>query len=61
MANRGSPFDCPAALAEWLPLLGAICQVLASISEPAGGEGERARAAHDRALPQAANAGQKAA
>ncbi len=33
MAKHGSPFDSPAALAEWLPLLGAICQVLASISE----------------------------
>jgi hypothetical protein len=33
MAKQGSPFDSPAALAEWLPLLGAICQALAAISE----------------------------
>jgi hypothetical protein len=61
MAKQGSPFDSPAALAEWLPLLGAICQVLASISEAPGDEGEDQNAAHDRALPKAAAAGGKAA
>jgi len=33
MAKPGSPFPGPAGLAEWLPLLGAICQVLASLGD----------------------------
>ncbi len=44
MAKPGSPFPGPAGLVEWLPLLGAICQILASLgdeeetepAEPAG-------------------------
>ncbi|MEE8145170.1 MAG: hypothetical protein V3T57_07145 [Kiloniellales bacterium] len=60
MAKQGSPFDSPAALAEWLPLLGAICQVLASISEAAAGEGESA-AAQGPTRPAAARAAQNQA
>ncbi len=33
MAKTGSPFPGPAGLAEWLPLLGSICQVLASLGD----------------------------
>ena len=33
MAKQSSPFGNPAAPADWLPLVGAICQVVASISE----------------------------
>ena len=33
MAKTGSPFPRPAGLAEWLPLLGSICQVLASLGD----------------------------
>jgi hypothetical protein len=33
MAKPGSPFPGPAGLVEWLPLLGAICQVLASLGD----------------------------
>jgi len=33
MAKPGSPFPGPAGLGEWLPLLGAICQVLASLGD----------------------------
>ena len=33
MAKTGSPFPGPAGLAEWLPLLGSICLVLASLGE----------------------------
>ncbi len=34
MAKPGSPFPGPAAgLAEWLPLLGSICQILAALGE----------------------------
>ena len=60
MAKHGSPFDSPAALAEWLPLLGAICQVLASISEAPAGEGESA-AAQGPTRPAAARAAQNQA
>jgi hypothetical protein len=58
MAKQGSPFDSPAALAEWLPLLGAICQVLASISEAPAGEGA---AAQGPTRPAAARAAQNQA
>jgi hypothetical protein len=33
MAKPGSPLPGPAGLAAWLPLLGSICQVLASLGE----------------------------
>ena len=33
MAKTGSPFPGPAGLAEWLPLLGSICLVLAALGE----------------------------
>lgn len=33
MAKPGSSFPGPAGLAEWLPLLGSICQVLAALGE----------------------------
>ena len=33
MAKTGSPFPGPAGLAEWLPLLGSICQVLAALGK----------------------------
>jgi len=33
MAKTGSPFPGPAGLAEWLPLLGSICQVFAALGE----------------------------
>ena len=33
MAKPGYPLPGPAGLAEWLPLLGSICQVLASLGE----------------------------
>ena len=33
MAKTGLPASGPAGLAEWLPLLGSICQVLASLGE----------------------------
>ena len=33
MAKPGSPFPGPAGLVEWLPLLGAICQILASLGD----------------------------
>ena len=33
MAKTGFPVSGPAGLAEWLPLLGAICQVLASLGD----------------------------
>ena len=33
MAKPGSPFPGPAGLAEWLPLFGSICQVLANLGE----------------------------
>ncbi len=33
MAKTGSPIPGPTGLAEWLPLLGSICQVLASLGE----------------------------
>ncbi|MDX1574574.1 MAG: hypothetical protein R3285_00185 [Kiloniellales bacterium] len=33
MAKTGVPASGPAGLAEWLPLLGAICQVLASLGD----------------------------
>ena len=33
MAKTGLPVSGPAGLADWLPLLGAICQVLASVGE----------------------------
>jgi hypothetical protein len=33
MAKPGSPFPGPAGLVEWLPLLGAICQILACLGD----------------------------
>ncbi len=33
MAKTGFPAAGPAGLGEWLPLLGAICQVLASLGD----------------------------
>lgn len=33
MAKTGLPVAGPAGLGEWLPLLGAICQVLASLGD----------------------------
>ena len=33
MAKTGSPFPGPAGLADWLPLLGSICQALASLGD----------------------------
>ncbi len=33
MAKTVSPFPGPAGLTEWMPLLGSICQVLASLGE----------------------------
>jgi hypothetical protein len=33
MPKPGSPMPGPAGLAEWLPLLGSICQILASFGE----------------------------
>ena len=33
MAKTGSPFPGPTGLAEWLPLLGSICLVLAALGE----------------------------
>ena len=33
MAKTGFPAAGPAGLADWLPLLGSICQVLASLGE----------------------------
>ena len=33
MPKPGSPMPGPAGLAEWLPLLGSICQILASLGE----------------------------
>ncbi len=62
MAKHGSPFDSPAALAEWLPLLGAICQVLASICEaPSGERQDESAAAQGPTRPAAARAAQNQA
>ncbi len=33
MIKRGGPTSGPAGLADWLPLLGSICQALSSIAE----------------------------
>jgi hypothetical protein len=33
MSKPGTPVNAPAGLAEWLPLLGSICQILASFGE----------------------------
>jgi hypothetical protein len=33
MAKPGFPVPGPSGLAEWLPLLGSICQVLAALGE----------------------------
>ncbi len=33
MIKRGGPPGGPAGLADWLPLLGSICQALSSIAE----------------------------
>ena len=33
MAKPGAPLPGAAGLAEWLPLLGSICQVLAALGE----------------------------
>jgi hypothetical protein len=39
MGKRGVPLGGPAGLADWLPLLGSICQALSSIAEePDDGE-----------------------
>ncbi len=35
MLKPEPPFPGPAGLAEWLPLLGSICQVLAGLGEAA--------------------------
>ena len=47
MAKTGFPAAGPAGLADWLPLLGAICQVLASLGEE--DEAEAAKAAGPKA------------
>ena len=49
MAKPGTPLPVGAGLAEWLPLLGSICQVLAALGE------EEAAATSD---PDGAPAGQ---
>ena len=33
MSKPGIPANAPAGLADWLPLLGSICQILASFGE----------------------------
>ncbi len=33
MSKPGNPANAPAGLADWLPLLGSICQILASFGE----------------------------
>ena len=50
MAKQGTPLPGGAGLAEWLPLLGSICQVLAALGEEKEGEPAGRDAAAERAL-----------
>ena len=50
MAKPGTPLPGGAGLAEWLPLLGSICQVLAALGEEKEGEAAGRDAAAERAL-----------
>ena len=50
MAKPGTPLPGGAGLAEWLPLLGSICQVLAALGEEKKGEAAGRDAAAERGL-----------
>jgi hypothetical protein len=51
MAKSGSSLPGPAGLAEWLPLLGSICQVLATLGEARDDQAGDAEAGPGREPP----------
>lgn len=51
MAKSGFSLPGPAGLAEWLPLLGSICQVLAALGEARDGQAGDAEAGPGREPP----------